>query len=131
MEHTIKYVCKRLNLTVHTVRHYCDMNLVPNLKRDEYGNRLFDDESINWLQAAVFLRESGLSISEIKHYFDLCLQGYSTINERYQILRNLKSKTEEESKNVKYRLECISQKVKHCEEIISGKCEDDCNPLNW
>ena len=131
MEYTIKNVCEKLNLTIHTVRHYCDMGLVPNLKRDEQGNRIFDDESLNWLQAAAFLRASGLSIPKIKHYFDLCLQGDSALEQRYEILQNLKQKTEEEYLAARYRLECITQKTEHYRDILDGKCPDDCNPLNW
>ena len=131
MEYTIKDVCQKLNLTVYTVRHYCDQGLVPHLKRDCHGNRLFDEQSLNWLQAAVFLRGSGLSIPEIKEYFDLCLEGEETIVQRQQILIQLKEKTEKEFQDIQKRLSCISQKVEHCQEIIDGLCEDDCNPLNW
>ena len=98
MDYTIKDVRKKLGLTVHTVRHYCDMGLVPNLRHDTHGNRIFDEQSMNWLQAASFLRASGMSIPDIKHYFDLCLGGNTTIEERYKILHTLKEKTEEELK---------------------------------
>ena len=75
MDYKIKDVMNKLNLTVHTVRHYCDMGLVPNIRYDKHGNRIFDEQSINWVKAASFLRASGMSISEVKHYFDLCQQG--------------------------------------------------------
>ena len=45
----------------------------------------FDEESINWLHAVTFLRASGMSIPEIRHYFDLYLKGTSTIRERQEI----------------------------------------------
>lgn len=122
---------KKLDLTVHTIRHYCDMGLVPNLRHDINGNRIFDEESMNWLQVASFLRASGMTISDIKHYFELCLEGNTTIEERYEIFLTLKTKAEEELKFAQLRLDCISDKVNHCQDIIAGKCEDDCNPLNW
>ena len=96
MDYTIKDICKKLNMTVHTVRHYCDTGLVPNLRHDKNGNRIFDDESLNWLQAAKFLRSSGLSIPEIRHYFSLCQIGKSTITERMNILIKLKNESEQE-----------------------------------
>ena len=131
MDYKIKDVMKKLNLTVYTVRHYCDMGLVPNLRYDIHGNRIFDEQSINWLKAASFLRASGMSIPEIKHYFDLCHKGNSTIDERYQIMIKLKLKTYEEFKAMQVRMDCINEKVNHYQDIISGKCKDDCNPLNW
>lgn len=98
MEYSIQEVCKRLSLTVHTVRYYCDKGLVPNIRRDKNGNRLFDEQAVNWLQAAVFLRCSGLSVAEVRHYFTLCRQGSATVPERYQILSELQQKTEQEEK---------------------------------
>lgn len=131
MDYTIKTVCKELNMTVHTVRHYCNMGLVPNLRHDKYGNRIFDEESINWLKAASFLRDSGLSIAEIKQYFDLSLEGKSSINKRYEILCNLEEKAAKELEEAKLRKDCISQKVRECKDIMEGKRKDELNPLNW
>lgn len=129
--YTIKQVCEKLNMTPHAVRHYTDMGLTPSLQRDKNGNRLFDDEAINWLLATRFLRESGMSIKEIKHYFQLCLVGDKTFDERYEILNKLHQQILEEQKNIQSRLECVTNKLNHCKDIKAGKCEDDCNPLNW
>ncbi len=131
MDYTIKDVCRKLNLTVHTVRHYCDMGLVPNLRHDKNGNRIFDEESLNWLQAAKFLRASGLSIPEIRHYFSLCRIGKSTIEERKNILIKLKSDSEQELAAMQRRIDCLSDKIAHCQNVIDTDGEDDCNPLNW
>ena len=131
MNITIKDVCKTLDLTVHTVRHYCDMGLVPNLQHDKNGNRIFNEESLHWLQGAKFLRASGLSIPEIRHYFSLCQMGKSTLRERTDILIQLKSESEKELVSLQQRIDCLSDKITHCQQIIENDGEDDCNPLNW
>lgn len=131
MNYTIKSVCEQLNLTVHTVRHYCDMGLVPNLTHDKNGNRIFDEESLHWLQAACFLRASGLSIPEIHTYFELCQKGISTISERQDILIRLQKQAQADLESAQARLECLSDKIALCQDVMDGKREDDCNPLNW
>ena len=131
MDYTIKDMCQKLNLTVHTVRHYCDMGLVPNLRHDKNGNRIFDEESLNWLQGAKFLRASGLSIPEIRHYFSLCQTGKSSMKERANILIKLKSESEKELADLQHRIDCLSDKITHLQNIIDTDGEDDCNPLNW
>ena len=131
MDHTIKDVCQKLDLTVHTVRHYCDMGLVPNLRYDKNGNRIFDEEAINWLQAAKFLRASGLSIPEIRHYFSLCQMGKSSIKERTDILIKLKSESEKKLADLQQHIDCLSDKIAHCQNVMESDGEDDCNPLNW
>ena len=131
MDYTIKDVCKKLDLTVYTVRHYCDMGLVPNLRHDKNGNRIFNDESVNWLLVAKFLRASGLSIPEIRHYFTLCQQGISTIQERRDILIQLKQQLQKEQEDLQTHIDCLSEKIDHCQNVIASDGEDDCNPLNW
>ncbi len=131
MEYTIKYVCDTLHLTIHTVRHYCDKGLVPNLKYDQHGHRLFDEESLHWLQATLFLKESGLSLNEIKHFFDLCLKGEATLEERKDILIQLKEKALDDLIKAKERVTCLEDKIQGCQEALQGLHEDECNPLNW
>lgn len=131
MDYTIKDMCKKLDLTVHTVRHYCDMGLVPNLRHDKNGNRLFNEESLNWLQAAKFLRASGLSIPEIHNYFTLCQQGNSSLQERRNILIQLKMQSQMELESMQTRIDCLTDKINHIQDIIDSDGEDDCNPLNW
>ena len=131
MKYTIKDMCQKLDLTVYTVRHYCDMGLVPNLSLDKNGNRIFDEESLHWLQGAKFLRASGLSIPEIRHYFTLCQEGKSTLKERQEMLIQLKEQSEKELEEMKIRIACLADKIEHCQEIIESDGEDDCNPLNW
>lgn len=86
---------------------------------------------INWLMCARFLRDSGMAIADIRHYFELCQEGEKTFDERYQILKELEEKTKKELEEAQKRYDCIEEKLRHCEEIKAGKCEDDCNPLNW
>lgn len=47
------------------------MELIPTLKRDSNGKRLFDEDGIAYLQGIVFLRNCGMSINGIHEYFDL------------------------------------------------------------
>jgi DNA-binding transcriptional MerR regulator len=90
--YTVKEVAKLLELSEHTVRFYTDKGLVPNLQRDKNNNRVFNDESIKWLVGAKNLKKCGMSVQDIKKYVDLCLEGDSTIQERYKII--LKQKEE-------------------------------------
>ena len=131
MDYTIKYVCEQLGLTVHTVRHYCDSGLVPNLKHDANGNRLFDEEAINWLRAAAFLRGSGMPIPEIRCYFGLCQEGMATLPERQKILEELRARAKRERDEAQERMECLDRRIAMCKQALNGECEDDCNPLNW
>lgn len=131
MERTIKYVCEELQLSVHTIRHYCDMGLVPNLRHDAAGNRLFDEEAVNWLRAAAFLRASGMSIPQIREYFALCREGISTLKQRQDILIGLKEQARQAEEQARLRRECLERRIAMCQAALDGTGRDDCNPLNW
>ena len=52
--YTVKEAAEILGMNPHTVRYYANMELVPTLKRDENGNRLFDEDGITYLQGDLF-----------------------------------------------------------------------------
>jgi len=129
--YTVKEIAKLLNMTEHTVRYYTDMGLVPTLKRDKNGNRLFDEESRNWLIGIKNLRGSGMSIQAVKDYVNLCLQGESTIEIRYEIIIEQKKKLEEQLKEMKERFQYIEWKEKWYLDIMNHRIPDNSNPGTW
>ena len=129
--YTVKEIAKCLNMTEHTVRYYTDMGLVPTLKRDKNGNRIFDEQSKNWLIGIKNLRGSGMSIKAIKDYVDLCLQGDSTIEERYKIIIEQKKKLEEQLKEMNQRYQYIEQKANMYLDMMNHGIPDKSNPATW
>lgn len=95
------------------------------------GLTIFDENAMHWLSAAKKLRASGMSIKEVDYYFQLCLKGEETFDERYKILQALRNKVQKELEETQVRLLCIEDKLQHCINIKENKSVDDCNPLNW
>lgn len=129
--YTVKEAAKLLNLTEHTIRYYTDRKLVPHLKRDKNNNRLFDDEALNWLLCAKFFRHCGMSIEDIKRYIDLCLEGESTIKERYNIMIKQRDIAQAQLEEAKKRAKYIEEKTNDYYNFINGKISDDVNLLKW
>ncbi|MBM7655451.1 MerR family transcriptional regulator [Neobacillus cucumis] len=129
--YTVKEVAKLLGLTEHTVRYYTDKGLVPNLKRDKNNNRLFSEENINFLIGAKNLKKCGMSVDDIKYYVDLCLEGDSTIQERYEIIRKQKEAALAQLEEAKIRAEFMINKEKHYRDIMNQVIPDDTNPAKW
>jgi len=129
--YTVKEIAKLLNMTEHTIRYYTDMGLVPTLKRDKNGNRLFDEESKNWLIGIKNLRGSGMSIKAVKDYVNLCLQGESTLEIRYEIIIEQKKLLEEQLKEMNERYKYIESKEKWYLDIIFHRIPDNSNPGTW
>lgn len=129
--YTVKEVSKILELTEHTVRFYTDKGLVPSIKRDKNNNRLFDQESINWLIGVKYLKQVGMSVEDMKSYVNLCLEGNSTIQERYEIIMKQKEIAQAQLDEAKRTVKYMKEKASHYLEIINGEIPDDTNPGDW
>ncbi|PTE82360.1 MerR family transcriptional regulator [Staphylococcus equorum] len=128
---TVKEVSKDVDMSEHTVRYYADCGLIPSLMRDRNNQRLFNQESINWLIGIRHLKECGMSIKEIKNYVHLSQQGDSTIQERYNMFLNLKNIASKQLEAAKERVHFLENKVNHYELIVNGSITDDTVPNKW
>jgi DNA-binding transcriptional MerR regulator len=129
--YTVKEVAKLLDLTEHTVRYYTDKGLVPNLQRDANNNRLFDDKSIDWLTGVKNLKRCGMSVESIKRFVDLCLEGDSTIQERYDIIMEQRVSALAQLEQAKQTVKFMEDKAMHYLDIINRVIPDDTNPAKW
>ncbi|MFR4008568.1 MAG: MerR family transcriptional regulator [Christensenellales bacterium] len=86
MDYTIKQMAEMFDVTEHTLRFYTDEAYCPVTGR---GNRrVFNDESVNWMQGIKCLKGCGASIEDIQAYCRLCLMEESEENlrARYTII---------------------------------------------
>lgn len=99
MNYTIGEVSEMLNIPVSTLRYYDSQKLLLDLKRDDTGNRIFDETNINALKLINCLKTSGISIKDIKKFMLLAKQGDKTISERKNFFliqkQNIKDKINE------------------------------------
>ena len=129
--YSVKEISDIVGLTEHTIRFYTDKGLVPSVTRDRNNNRLFDEESINWLTGVKYLKECGMSIEAIKDYVDLCLEGNSTIEQRYQIVLSQKAAAEEQLRSAQERIEYLNAKIAFYQDIMEHNKPDFMNPGTW
>lgn len=111
MEYSIKEAAQHLGLTPHTLRYYEQEGLLPALKRDQHNNRIYSEGDIEWLRFIRCLRDTDMSIAEMKNFVELSLQGEHTVKERLQILQEHKRHIEEKLVEMTGFLEKINGKV--------------------
>jgi DNA-binding transcriptional MerR regulator len=119
-----------MGLTSYTVRYYHDHGLLPFVKRDKNNNRVFDDVDLEWLKMITCLRSTGMPLDQIKHYFDLVIDGEETVPERYQIMLDQQKKTLDEIQELQQHLNTINFKVDHYADIMKSHEPDSFEPSN-
>jgi Predicted transcriptional regulators len=121
MEYTIKDAAKESRLTTHTIRYYEQEGLLPSIDRDKNGNRIFKDSDIEWLLFVRCLRETGMSIEEMKYFVKLSMEGEHTLEDRKRILQQHRRSIEDKIEQMKHYLKKIDEKMTCYNDI--GKCK--------
>lgn len=132
MTYTLKQFAEMFHTTEHTLRYYTDINLLP-CQRDKGNRRIFNEESVNWMQGISCLKGCGASIEDIKEYCELCWlpESRETLYARYQIILRQREQAYKRIEEAKATAAYMDEKVKHYEQILSGLIPDDSNPETW
>lgn len=72
-----------------------------------------------------------MSIQAVKDYVNLCLQGESTLEIRYEIILEQKKKLEEQLREMNERYYYIEHKAKWYDDILNHRIPDNSNPGTW
>ena len=132
MTYTLKQFAEMFHVTEHTIRYYTDINILP-CKRDKGNRRIFNEESVNWMQGISCLKGCGASIDDIKEYCSLCKlpESREYLEARYQIILRQREQAYKRIDEAKATASYMDDKVQHYEKILSGIIPDDSNPENW
>ena len=140
MSFTIKEASERLGCPAHTIRYYEKEGLLPYVKRDQHGNRLFEQDHLDWIRLMTCFRATGMKISVMKQMVNLALDGDATIPQRKAILNEYKEELYRRQNELAEALDAVNNKLAIYEEIEKGRfpsessllhqMEDQLNQLN-
>lgn len=108
---TIGELAKLTGLAVGTIRFYESKGILSATGRDNNNNRYYDDDIRAWAKFIVYLRETGMSINDIKDYKALLDQGDQTIPQRIEILNTQKAKVYQQIKAKQEQIRALDHKI--------------------
>ncbi|CAM4497907.1 DNA-binding transcriptional MerR regulator [Paenibacillus endophyticus] len=117
MEIHIKEAAEKIGLPAHTLRYYEQEGLLPFIKRDENGNRIFNDSDLLWLELIVCLRKTDIPLSELRAIVELTKEGDSTALQRKEIFEKHKEKMMEKKRDLDDAFSKIESKIGYYDEI--------------
>lgn len=98
------------HLTIDTLRYYEKEKLI-SPERDKNNVRVYYDNDIKWIQFIKRLKQTGMSIKNIKEYSNLRDQGDSTINTRLSLLYEQKARLEENYRQLEEHILFLNNKI--------------------
>ena len=119
MSFSIKEVSEKLGIPPHTIRFYEKEGLLPAIRRDPNGNRLFEHKDLDWMEIMLRLRATGMSVAVIKQMVALAAKGDSTIPERKAILERHKLELQRKQEELDKAKEALNKKLAIYESFLS------------
>lgn len=111
MSMQISQLANETGLSIHTIRYYEKEGIFPPVKRSESGIRIYDSDDIEWIKFACRLRETGMSIAEMKKFAQLVIQGDESKNERIILLRQQNMRVKDQIEQLTRCMELINYKI--------------------
>lgn len=112
---TIAEVAEQLGLTAHTLRYYERAGLLSPPDRGSNGHRRYTEGDVGMLRLLSKLRATGMSISDMRRYAELCREGPTTFPARRELLIEHREKVvaciqalQDDLKMVDYKIDTYS-----------------------
>ena len=98
-------------VSIDTLRYYEREGLLVNVARAESGHRRYSGDDVLWVEVLRCLRDTGMSIEQLRHYCDLGSQGDHTEPERRHLLTEHRALVERQIAERREALRLIDHKL--------------------
>lgn len=110
MLYTIGEMAKTLGVPTSTLRFYDKKGLLPFMERSSGGIRMFSDKDLECLRIVDCLKQSGMSLADIKDFLRMVSEGDASIDERLEMFRKRKAEVESQIEDMNRVLETLNFK---------------------
>jgi DNA-binding transcriptional MerR regulator len=108
---TIKQVSEKTALPPHVLRYYENEGLLPSIARSRNGIRRYSDNDLEWLGLICCLKNTGMSIKQIRNFVNLSMEGDKTLKRRIDLLLEHKKTVEGQIEEMQKYLEKVTRKI--------------------
>ena len=109
--YSMKEACEATGMTYENLKFYCN----------RLNRRVFDEKDIAWIKSLVCLKNCDMTLTEMKEYLDLCLQGQPSIPKRKVMLAKKRELLVEKLAKVQEAIDYIDWKQQFYDNVLSGK----------
>lgn len=118
---TIGEVAQRTGLSIHTLRYYDELGLLPQVKRAANGHRVFDEDVLGWINVIKCLRTTQMSLSDMQRFTRLAHQGINTLAQQRALLEAHRREIEQRMCEVEEAIAMIDHKISYMREMETEK----------
>lgn len=131
MLYTIGEMARILGIPPSTLRYYDKEGLLPFVERSSGGIRMFTEKNLEWLNVIECLKQSGLSIKEIREYIDMAMQGdQSSLTKRLGLFQARRDAVKKQIEDLQETLNLLEFKCWYYEQAIQDGTEERVRSLS-
>lgn len=124
--YSISEVSEMMNIPISTIRYYESQHLLPRVKRNASGYRMFDNEDIERLSFIACLKSTGMSLQDIWQYFSLSKNKEDSLEKQYALLLERQKGIDEQVRLLQTQQEHLNKKIIYLKRKIDEKnCSGD------
>jgi DNA-binding transcriptional MerR regulator len=116
---TIAQVSEITRLSADTLRYYEKAGLIERVGRNTGNQRRYASADLAWLEFLLRLRETGMSIEDMKRFARLRAAGDTTISDRIAILRDHSDRLAEHIRALQQNALALDYKINHYEQLLN------------
>ena len=124
MYYSTSEVSKKTKIPASTLRYYDKHGLLPFVSRKQKGQRIFKDNYLNFLEVITCMKKCGMTIKEIRNFIDLCMQGDSTLDTRYNLLEEEEKRVSEKIEELQKQRDFLHYKMWYFKTALQAGSED-------
>lgn len=113
MDYSIKQVSEKTNVKAYVLRYYEREGLLPFVNRSKSGIRRYSEDDLEWLGLICCLKNTGMSIKQIKDFVELSQQGGVTLKQRCNMLIEHKKNVETQIEEMQKHLQKVVHKIEY------------------
>ncbi|MDR1399629.1 MAG: MerR family transcriptional regulator [Treponema sp.] len=121
MSYSIKQVSEKTNLLPHVLRYYENEGLLPSVARSRSGIRRYSEDDLEWLSLICCLKNTGMSIKQIKNFVELSVEGDTTLQQRRELLQEHKKNVEAQILEMQKHLKKVIHKIEYFSKKVQSQ----------
>lgn len=108
---SVKEAAEETDLSEHTLRYYERIGLLNPVKRNTGGHRRFSTDDLGWINFLKCLRNTGMSIEDMKEYAECQRGGDEQFERRITLLKHHRDKVVRKIDELQQYLETVDYKI--------------------
>lgn len=110
MNYSINEISELTGLSKYTLRYYEKEKLIPLVKRNGSGHRIYNQKDLEWIEFLINIKQTGMSIEKIRQFAEMKFDP-KTMLLRKQMLLNHRERIIQQEKQLQNALNMIDKKL--------------------